>query len=101
MVKVLLGAKAASEAAAEAGLACVPAKQANALVRRYHDLLDVAFALLPEGPPPRRRHAGGWSTEQRSAWNLAVRLRTQAPDVLRLLHDTAVPADNNTAERAL
>jgi len=101
MVKVLLDAKAASKAAAEAGLKRVASRQANRIVARYHEALDVAFALLPEGPPPRRRHRGGWSTEQRAAWNLATRMRVYAPDVLRLLHNTAVPLDNNIAERSL
>jgi hypothetical protein len=65
MTGVLLGAKAASEAAAEAGRATVAPKTAKAIRAAYHDTLDVAFALLPAGPPPRRRHTGGWSTGQR------------------------------------
>jgi transposase len=101
MHRVLADAKSASQAAADSGLKKVRRKEANDIVRRYHDALDVAFALLPEGPPPRRRHIGGWSNEQRAAWNLATRMRAQALPVLRLLHDTRVPADNNTAERAL
>ena len=68
---------------------------------RYHDALDVAFALLPEGDKPKRRYTGGWSTTQRAAWNLATRMRAHAPDVLRLLQNTAVPMDNNVAERSL
>ena len=101
MRRVLADAKSASETAADAGRKKVPRKEANDIVRRYHDALDVAFALLPKGPPPRRRHIGGWSIEQRAAWNLATRMRTQALPVLRLLHDTRVAADNNVAERAL
>jgi transposase len=99
--RVLRDATSASEAAAVAGLGKIPRREANRIVERYHEALDVAFALLPNGPPPRRRHRDGWSNEQRAAWNLATRMRTQAPAVLRLLHDTAVPADNNLAERAL
>ncbi|HVC69812.1 MAG TPA: IS66 family transposase [Acidimicrobiales bacterium] len=101
MISVLLEAKAASEQAAAAGLPRVRHRRANAIGQRYHDTLDAAFALLPDGPPPARRHTGGWSTQQRQAWNLATRMRSQAPDVLRLLRDSAVPFDNNTAERAL
>jgi transposase len=67
MRRVLADAKSVSEAAAEAGLSKVARKQANDIVRRYHDALDVAFALLPEGPPPRLRHRGGWTSEQRAA----------------------------------
>jgi transposase len=101
MRRVLRDSKAASEHALAAGLDRVPRREANRIVTRYHDALDVAFALLPEGPPPRRRYRDGWTNEQRAAWNLATRMRSQAPAVLRLLHDSAVPADNNIAERSL
>jgi len=36
--------------------------------------------LLPDGPPPRLRHHGGWSTAQRKAWNLALRMRNGTDD---------------------
>jgi transposase len=98
---VLLAAKHASEVAAAKGRRRVPPAQADELRARYHATLDVAFALLPPGPPPRRRYRGGWNTRQRAAWNLATRLRDDADQVLRLLDDTRVPFDNNTAERAL
>jgi hypothetical protein len=101
MTAILLDAKAASEKAAEAGRQKVGAKQAADLRRRYHDTLDVAFVLVPPGPPPSRSHGGGWTTEQRKAWNLASRMRRDADQVLRLLDDTRVPFDNNAAERAL
>jgi transposase len=101
MTGVLLDAKAASEHAAANGAGTVDAKVARALRRRYHRTLDNAFSLLPDGPPPRRRHRGTWSVYQRKAWNLATRMRTDADQVLRLLDDTRVSFDNNSAERAL
>ena len=101
MVKVLLDAKHASESAALLGERRVSGKVANRICSRYHDALDVAFALLPEGDKPKRRYTGGWSTKQRGAWNLATRMRAHAPDVLRLLQNTSVPMDNNVAERSL
>jgi transposase len=101
MIGVLLDAKAASEAAAAAGKARVGQRRAAAIRSRYHVCLDQAFALLPPGPPPRRRHQGGWSIYEREAWNLAARMRSDAADVLRLLDDTRIPFDNNTAERSL
>lgn len=101
MIAVLLDAKSASEAAADAGQATVDRRTARAIRRRYRACLDKAFTVLPAGPPPRRRHQGGWTIYQRAAWNLAVRMRDDADQVLRLLNDTAVPFDNNTAERAL
>jgi len=61
MIGVLLGAKLASETAAAAGLGKVDTRTASALRVKYHATLDVAFALLPAGAPPRYRHTGGWS----------------------------------------
>ena len=101
MTGVLLAAKAASERAAEAELAAVDRNVARRIRRRYHNTLDLAFSLLPEGPPPRRRHTGGWTDAQRKAFNLATRMRHDADQILRLLDDTRVPFDNNEAERSL
>jgi transposase len=101
MTEILLAAKAASETAAAAGRRKVPAANAARLRARYHATLDIALALLPPGPPPRRRHQCPWNIHQRAAWNLASRLRDDADQVLRLLDDSRVPFDNNTAERAL
>jgi transposase len=98
---ILIDAKNASETAAERGAPVVDDVLAAAIVSRYHSTLDVAFALLPDGPPPRLRHTGGWSVAQRKAWNLAIRMRTGADDMLRCLVDTRVSLDNNVAERAL
>ena len=101
MIAVLLDAKAASEAAAAAGKMRVDNRRAVDIRRRCHACLDQAFVLLPPGPPPRRRHQGGWSIYERDAWNLASRLRRDAADVLRLLDDTRIPFDNNAAEWSL
>ena len=101
MESVLFDAKDAAETAAAAGLAKVPARKANKLRRRYDEVLEAAFAGLPPGPPPRRRHTGGWTGYQRDAWNLAVRLRDRKDDVLRMLADTHSPFSNNAAERDL
>jgi transposase len=101
MTEVLLAAKHASETAAAAGRPRVGTRRAKTIRARYHAALDAAFATLPAGPPPRRRHQGGWTIYERNAWNLATRMRAHADDVLRLLDDTAVPFTNNTAERAL
>lgn len=98
---VLFDAKVAAEAAAAKGRAKVGRIKAKRIRQRYDACLDAAFALLPEGEPPRRRHQGGWSIYQRQAWNLATRMRRDRPDILRLLDDTTIPADNNAAERSL
>ena len=60
-----------------------------------------AFAVLPAGPPPRRRNRGGWSHNDRDAWNLVCRFRDQADQILLLLDNTLVSFDNNEAERSL
>lgn len=101
MTKLLLDARDASEDAAAAGKRKVPTRKAAQIRLRYHGILDEAFSLLPAGPPPRRRHSGGWFIVEREAWNLASRLKNGADDVLRLLDDTAVPLTNNAAERSL
>ena len=101
MTGVLMDAKAASEAAQQAGLAAVEPALAEQLRTRYHATLDSAFDLLPPGPKPRLRHSAGWSNAEREAWNLATRLRDDAGQVLRLLDDTRVPFTNNAAEKAL
>jgi transposase len=101
MIKVLLAAQEASEQANEAGHDRVDAKVARRIRRRYHKALDLAFTLLPEGPPPRRCHTGGWSDAERKAWNLASRMCNDVDQILRLLDDTRVPLTNNTAERSL
>jgi len=83
MRRVLADATSASKAAAAAGLRRVPLKVTDDIVRRYDEALDVAFALVPTGPPPWRRHRGDWTNEQRACWNLATRMRAQGLPVLR------------------
>lgn len=100
MKALLLGAKAASEEAAAAGLSSVPDAIAAPIAKRYNEILDQAFAWLPAGGPPRRKHRGGWTNAEREAWNLATRLRRHEDQVLRLLVDTRVPFTNNEAERS-
>lgn len=98
---ILLRARDAAINAADAGMTAVPQPVAQSIRADYHATLDVAFALLPDGTPPRRAHTGGWNHAQRKAFNLATRLRTDADQVLRLLDNTNVPFTNNNAERAL
>jgi transposase len=101
MTGVLMDAKVASEAAASAGRRCVDPGRAKAIGDAYHAGLEEIFSLLPAGPPPRRRARPHWSEAQRKAWNLAMRLRSDAAQFLRCLDDTRVAWDNNVAERAL
>ena len=101
MRTVLHDAKIASEQAAAAGLPAVPEPVAVAIRARYQRTLDQADAVLPAGPPPRRRNRGGWFHRDRDAWNLTQRFRQEHDQILRLLNDTRIPADNNDAERSL
>ena len=98
---VLHDAKLASEHAATAGHGAVPAPVAAVIRARYQQALDQADAVLPAGTPPRRRNQGGWFHRDRDAWNLAQRFRREHDQILRLLDDTRIPADNNDAERSL
>lgn len=97
----LLAARAAAEIAADAGHRAVPKKIAAPIRADYNQAVAAAFALCPNGPPPRRRGTGGWLAWQRDTYNLASRLRNEQDQILRLLNDTRVPFTNNLAERAL
>ena len=101
MRRVLLDAKAASEQARAAGLNQVPTLIAAAIRVRYSEVIADAFTTMPVGPPPRRRNRGGWTHNDRDAWNLVCRFRDQADQVLLLLNNTRVLFDNNEAERSL
>ena len=101
MRRVLLDAKDASEQARAAGLNKVPPLIAAGLRARYAQVIADAFTVLPAGPPPRRRNRGGWTHNDRDAWNLAIRFRDQADQILLLIDNTLVSFDNNEAERSL
>lgn len=100
MKGLLHEAREASEQAAAAGLGAVPADIAGPIRRRYDEILTQALAWLPGDAPPPKKHTGGWTNAEREAWNLATRMRRHKEQVLRLLEDTRVPADNNEAERS-
>lgn len=100
MKVVLRAAKQASKEAAAAGLSRVPDAIATPIRQRYGEILTQALLRLPGDVPPQRKHTGGWTNAEREAWNLATRMRRHEGQVLRLLEDTRVPADNNEAERS-
>ena len=104
MRQMLLDAKAAVEEAVLGGADGVDPDVVAGYETRYRDILGEAFALLPPGMPPRpdnKQAKHRWSFESRKAYNLARRLTDEADQVLRFLHDPAVPFDNNQAERDL
>jgi hypothetical protein len=100
MKVVLHAAKQASKEAAAAGLRRVPDAIAVPIRERYGEILTQALVRLPGDVPPQNKHTGGWTNAEREAWNLATRMRRHEDQVLQLLEDTRVPADNNEAERS-
>ena len=88
---------AATTAARTAGVATLPAEQVGAFVARYEELVGRGLVANPvqERPPEQERGRG----KQSAATNLLLRLRDHATEVLRFVHDLAVPFDNNQAER--
>ncbi len=101
MTTCLFEAKHAADAAREKGEAAVAPEAIAGFEARYDKVLAQAFALLPAGPPPRRRGQGGWREHQRQAWNLASRMTKHKADILRFLTDTRIPFTNNGSEQAL
>lgn len=104
MTALLLQAKAAVEDALAQGQHSVGAEVLEQFNASYHQVLNDAFASLPPGMPPRPDNKVAiyhWSFEDRKAYNLARRLSDEADQVLRFLHDPAVPFSNNQAERDL
>jgi len=85
MAGILCAARDASAAAADTGLRSVPADITARLTAELRATLEVAFALLPAGTPPRRRHRGGWNHAQRKGFDLATRRPNNHDQVLRLL----------------
>ena len=83
------------------GEAAVAAKAIAGFEARYDEVLAQAYAVLPAGPPQRRRGKGGWREHQRQAWNLASRMERHKADILRFLTDTRIPFTNNGSEQAL
>jgi len=91
MADLLVEAKATVESAGTDGLS---AGQLRSLRGRYTRILNLGLAANPEPADGRKRDA-----LQRESWNLLRRLDAQRADVQRHWTTTAVPFDNNRAER--
>jgi transposase len=98
MIGLLITAADTAEQAAVGGHDQVDTKDVARIRRAYRRIVKTAYATLPAGPPPKRRHSGGWTTYQRDAWNIARRLDDEEADILRFLTDTRIPLTNNAAE---
>jgi len=99
MKDLLLDMKAEVEQAKAAGQQEVDVLVLARLLRRYDELLEEGYKANPAPPPPEKRTRG--RPKQSPARNLLDRLSQRKWDVLRFLHDFAVPFDNNQAERDL
>ncbi len=88
---------AATTAARERGAAVLPPAEVAAFVVRYNSLVSDGLAANPPTAPPATPQRG--RVKQSAAYNLLVRLRDHAAEVLRFLTDLRVPFDNNQAER--
>jgi transposase len=101
LAQILHQAASHARTAAAANKTKVPRAKARRIRTRWAQTLAVAYHSLPAGPPPRNDRGRTWTHHQRRAWNLVSRLDRHTDQILRLLDDTAVPMDNNQAERDL
>jgi transposase len=94
---LLLEAKAAVEAARNAGETALAPHTLAGYRERYRQIIASGYACNPE--PARTGKRG--RPRQGKARSLLLRLDRHEDDVLRFAHDFVVPFDNNLAERDL
>lgn len=97
LIRLLLGMKAAVDAARAAGRTTLPHKQRVGYEAAYTRFLNQGLLANPPSPPTGKRGR----TQQTPARNLLDRLETHRAAILAFLHDFRVPFDNNQAERDL
>jgi len=99
MRDLLLEANRTVRDAREAGATALAPATIKGFLDRYWDAIKLGFAFHRELPPPERRARG--RPKRRPGHNLLIRLKEFKDDVLRFLHDFAVPFTNNLAEQDL
>jgi transposase len=99
MKDLLLEMKAAVEQAKAVGQQALDPLVLARFARRYDAIVAEGYLANPAAPPPEKRRGG--RPKQHPARNLLDRLSQRKWEVLRFLHDFAVPFDNNQAERDL
>jgi transposase len=106
MAKLLLEIKGAVECARGQGSAVLADEQLADFEGRYDRIVKRGLEINP--PPHQKKPRAGPSGEshqkpgrvaQTLARNLVARLERNKPEILRFMHDFAVPFDNNLAER--
>jgi transposase len=101
MIDLLLKMKKQVELAKDAGKSSLEPDNLAQLEKDYQRILDLGFAAnLPSVPDPEAPKKRG-RPKQTVPKNLLDRLQAKQTEVLRFLHDFAVPFDNNLAERDL
>ena len=100
MRAMLLDAKAAVEAAREAGDATLPPETIAAFVERYWAAVRLGLAYHRELPKPETKSPYG-RTKKRPGHNLLDRLKRFKTETLRFMTDFNVPFTNNLAEQDL
>jgi transposase len=99
MQDLLLEMKAAVEQAKAVGQQALDPLVLARFSRRYDAIVAEGYLANPAAPLPEKRRGG--RPKQHPARNLLDRLSQRKWEVLRFLHDFAVPFDNNQAERDL
>jgi transposase len=99
MRDLLLEANDAVRKAREGGATALASIAIKSFVDRYWEAVRLGSAFHRSLPPPERRARG--RKKRRAGHNLVERLKTYKDDVLRFLHDFAVPFTNNLAEQDL
>lgn len=104
MKALLLEMKAEVDQAKAAGKHQLEVPRLSRLLRSYDELLAEGYRANPPPPPPQKSTQGKrkpGKPKQSPARNLLDRFSLKKQEVLRFLHDFAVPFDNNQAERDL
>jgi transposase len=99
MRDLLVEANEAVKRGREAGETALPSALIQAFVDRYWQAVRLGLAFHRSLSPLKQCATG--RTKRRPGHNLLERLKTYKDDVLRFLHDFAVPFTNNLAERDL
>jgi transposase len=99
MRDLMLEANDAVQKVREAGATALAPVAIKGFVDRYWEAIRLGSAFHRSLPAPERRARG--RKKRRAGHNLIERLKKHKDDVLRFLHDFAVPFTNNLAERDL
>lgn len=101
MRATLLEAKAAVEAAREAGARALPSQTIAVFEERYWAAVRLGLAYHRQLPKLETKSPGRGRAKQRPGHNLLERLKTFKTETLRFMSDFDIPFTNNLAEQDL